>query len=114
MQNPKHWHKECKSCGARRGQPCITIEGYVAERVHWGRDSPPRCKIEGRGREIDFWLHEFEVIDRLLPDDVSYLTDDDRPVLFAGTNICAHCGEPFSRPSLTRHCADYHPVAGWR
>lgn len=112
MQNPKHWQKECKSCGAQRNQPCLTVDGFLAERVHWGRGSPPRCKIIGRSKELDFWLQEFEVITRLLPDNVAFLTGDDRPVLFEGTNICAECGEPFNQVGLVRKCSDLHSVMG--
>lgn len=110
MQNPNHWRKECDSCGAHRGQPCRTIDGYVAQRVHWGRTSPPRCKIEGQGKEADFWLLEFEVIAGLVPYDPKFVGTKERPILFEGTNICADCGELYSGPGLLRRCAERHPA----
>ena len=109
MQNPKHMRKPCGSCGADSGQPCITVDGYIAERVHWGRTSPPRCKIVGQGKEIDFWLHEFEVVTHLVERDPNYTESEDRPVLFTGTNICADCGERYNQPALLRRCQDRHP-----
>lgn len=110
MQDPKHWRAECPTCGALKNQPCITADGYLAERVHWGRPglSTPLCKIEGRGKEILLFLHEFTVVADLVGRDNSIPADPDKPVLFAGTNICADCGEPYDQPGLIKRCKKRH------
>lgn len=107
MQDPKNMRKGCDTCGADPNQPCITVDGYIAERVHWGRGSPPRCKIVGRSKELDFFLYEFTVIADLIDRDWNYLAEDG-PTLFPGTDICADCGESYSRPGLVRRCQERH------
>jgi len=33
-----------------------------------------------------------------------------RPVLFAGSDVCADCGEPYGRAPLISRCAERHHV----
>jgi hypothetical protein len=112
MQNPKHWRSSCPACGARKDQPCITADGYTAERVHWGRPSlsRPLVKIEGRGKELVFFLHEFTVVADLAGrNNSSFVASKEWPVLFTGTNICGDCGEPYDQRGLLRRCGERHP-----
>lgn len=39
MQNPEHQKSKCPKCRADRGEPCVTLEGRVADKVHYGRPS---------------------------------------------------------------------------
>jgi hypothetical protein len=39
MQNPEHQKSKCSKCHAGPGEPCVTLEGWVAEKVHYGRPS---------------------------------------------------------------------------
>jgi hypothetical protein len=111
MQDPKNWKAECRTCGALKGKPCLTADGYLAERVHWGRPgmATPLCKLEGRGKELLLFLVEFTVIADLVPR-IGYVATKEMPTLWPGSNVCADCGEPYDQPGLLDRCQQRHPA----
>lgn len=36
-QVEEHTRSKCPTCGADRGEPCVTRDGRLAEKVHYGR-----------------------------------------------------------------------------
>lgn len=40
MQNPQSQKYRCPKCGAQPGRPCLTVDGRVAGKVHYGRPDP--------------------------------------------------------------------------
>lgn len=41
MQNTESQRYKCPRCVAQPGEPCLTVDGRVAEKVHYGRPHPP-------------------------------------------------------------------------
>lgn len=41
MQLASSQSYQCPRCPAKPGEPCITVHGDVAEKVHYGRPAPP-------------------------------------------------------------------------
>jgi hypothetical protein len=118
MQNPDHQKSKCPKCHAGQGEPCRTVHGVVAEKVHYGRpewsaraDRKP-CKLRGADVEMGFDLEEFTVLKDLWEREHlgDHPEDKDRPVLVPGTNICADCGENYQDPALTVRCEKRHAL----
>lgn len=114
MQDPQHQLAKCATCHAAKRQPCTNRYGTIAEKVHYGRpywssvakNNRP-AKIKGQGAEIEINLEEFKVI-KDLHKRTNRLDNPDKPVLFASTNICADCGEPYDQPGLVSRCRKRH------
>lgn len=41
MQKSESQKYRCPKCAAMPGDPCLTVDGRVAEKVHYGRPNPP-------------------------------------------------------------------------
>lgn len=100
MQDPDHQKAKCARCKALPGEPCIDRFGDVADKVHYGR---PRwstaagrkfAKLRGAGRELDFELIEFKII--------NVLDSDYREVGGQGIEIPEYLVPPVRRE--TRPC----------
>jgi hypothetical protein len=116
MQNPDHQKAHCPKCHADRGEPCVTIHGAVAEKVHYGRpywseqanQNTPLVIRTGHA-DLEATLVEFTVLTDLLQrDHTANPPDETRPTLFPGTDICADCGDSYRLPALTARCETRH------
>lgn len=50
MQNPESQQHRCPKCHALPGNPCVTLYGREAERVHYGRPQPSPVQLRAYGR----------------------------------------------------------------
>jgi hypothetical protein len=92
MQDPKHIKSKCPKCHAERFQPCITNDGRVADKVHYGRPYWSDQVNDGS----DFKAN------------IPPIRQHPWPILFPGTDICADCGESYRQPGLVQRCQKRH------
>lgn len=45
-QNHASQQQRCPKCHAQPGEPCMTLEGYEAEKVHYGRPHPSPREVQ--------------------------------------------------------------------
>ena len=101
MQVEDHTKSKCPTCGAGRGEPCITEDGYVAERVHYGRPYWS-AKVGKPPDEPEFTFRDERPNVRTEPHPLGGVR------LFADSDQCAECGEDLNGYGFLARCAQFH------